>query len=169
MLNKSNPNRLLIASIFVRQSFCILINGEIIKVLPSFVKSVISDAVFISFVDMSYFNFSIQNAAHQLWYVIVSTLAASGQYSPLFNSLIEAFCIEKLKYDISTKEIKTASDMTDFTNDGKTLIISPYIRVQNDCLKNMLDISKRFGLDLLSMEAIGINEEKDKDPLNDEL
>ncbi len=112
---------------------------------------------------------TLPNAAHQLWYVIVSTLAASGQYSPLFNSLIEAFCIEKLKYDISTKEIKTASDMTDFTNNGKTLIISPYIRVQNDCLKNMLDISKRFGFDLLSMEAIGINGEKDKDPLNDEL
>ena len=112
---------------------------------------------------------TLPNAAHQLWYVIVSTLAASGQYSPLFNSLIEAFCIEKLKYDIATREIKTASDMTDFTNDGKTLIISPYIRVQNDCLKNMLDISKRFGFDLLSMEAIGINGEKDKDPLNDEL
>lgn len=108
-------------------------------------------------------------SGHQLWYNIVSTLAASGQYSTLFNSLIEAFCLEKIKYDIAAREIKTASDMTDFTNDGKTLIISPYIRVQNDCLTNMLAISKRFGFDLLSMEAIGINGEKDKDPLNDEL
>lgn len=112
---------------------------------------------------------SLAESAHQLWYGIVSTLAASGQYSPIFNSLIEAFCNEKVKYDLATDMLKEEGELITYTNDGKTVTISPYIRVQNDCLTNMLAISKRFGFDLLSMEAIGINGEKDKDPLNDEL
>lgn len=112
---------------------------------------------------------TLSESAHQLWYGIVSTLAASGQYSPLFNTLIEAFCNEKSKYDWATDELSKEGELTTYTNDGKTVTISPFIRIQNDCLSNMLAISKRFGFDLLSMEAIGINQDKDKDPLNDEL
>lgn len=63
MLNKSNPNRLLIASIFVRQSFCILINGEIVTVFPSLVYVVSSPSLLSSSVAQSYFDFSLQNAS----------------------------------------------------------------------------------------------------------
>lgn len=105
--------------------------------------------------------------SHQLWYSITSTLAKNGQYSPNFAALIEAFCNEKWKYDWATKELRNDGDLISETNDGKTVTRSPYIVIQDKCLDNMLSISKRFGFDLLSMEALGTKSDVPKDPLED--
>lgn len=112
---------------------------------------------------------TLPEAAHQIWLVAVSALANAKVFNPAFEPLLEIFCHEKLKYDTAIKAMYDDGEMTDYTNDGKTKIVSLYIRIQNDALSNMMDISKRFGFDLLSMEAIGSRGEEKKDPFEDEL
>ena len=106
---------------------------------------------------------SLHKDAHQYWNVQASALMEMKVLTSGDLILLEAFCNEKLKYDRAGRALED-EDMIDETNGGSTKMVNLHIKIQNDALNNLLNISKRFGFDPLSRMDIGVKKSDPADP-----
>jgi len=111
---------------------------------------------------------SLHKDAHAIWYSQAAALVEMRTLTSADHILLESFCNEKLKYDRATEALEY-DDMIQETNNGSTQMVSLYIKIQNDCLKNMIELSKRFGFDPLSRTSIGVSKSDKKDVFKDDL
>lgn len=107
---------------------------------------------------------TLHRDAHQYWNVQASALLEMKVLSSADLILLEAFCNEKLKYDRAGKLLED-EDMVDETNAGTTKMVNLHLRIQDQALTNMLNISKKFGFSPLDRMDIGAAKSDKADPL----
>ena len=71
----------------------------------------------------------------------------------------------KYLYDRAVKELQN-DDLLDETNNGSTKMVSLYIKIQNDAITNMINLSKKLGFSPLDRSSIGVKSSEPNDPLN---
>ena len=107
---------------------------------------------------------TLHKDVYEVWYVQAGALMDMKILSSADLVLLEAFCNEKLRYDRAGAALEN-EEMISKTNGGSTSMVNLHIRIQNDALKNMLDISKRFGFDPLSRMDVGVAKSDKNDPV----
>lgn len=111
---------------------------------------------------------SLDKDAHGIWYAQSEALRQMGILSFGDSALLEAYCRYKLQYDKITKQLED-EDFIIQTNDGKTDVINPLIKLQSEIFGHLLKLSQRFGFDPLSRSSINTTSSLPSDPLGDEL
>ena len=106
--------------------------------------------------------------AHYVWYTQVSAMQTMQTLTAADYTLLELFCEQKYLYDRAVKELMN-DDLIDETNNGSTKMVSLYIKIQNDAINNMLNLSKALGFSPLHRSSIGVKASMPNDPLKDLL
>ena len=108
---------------------------------------------------------TLHEKAHQTWYTQVSAMQQMKTLTVADLVLLEAFCYQKYLYDISISKIMEDA-LIDETNNGSTKMVSLYIKIQNDAITNMINLSKKLGFSPLDRSSIGVKSSEPNDPLN---
>lgn len=107
---------------------------------------------------------TLNEKAHYVWYAQVSAMQKMRILTEADYILLELFCEEKYIYDKAVKALRS-EDLIDETNNGLTKMVNLHVRIKNDAIKNMIDLSKKLGFSPLDRSSIGVNNSIPNDPL----
>jgi P27 family predicted phage terminase small subunit len=108
---------------------------------------------------------TLPEKAHPVWYAQVTAMQQMRTLTEADFVLLEAFCYQKYLYDKAVKELAN-EDLIDETNNGSTKMVSLYIKIQNDAIANMMNLSKKLGFSPLDRTGIGVKDSSPNDPLS---
>ena len=111
---------------------------------------------------------TLNEAAHYVWYSQVSAMQAMRILTATDYILLELFCQQKYLYDMAVESMIT-SPLVEKTNKDTTKMVNLYIKIQNDAIRNMMDLSKKLGFSPLDRSSIGVKDSQPNDPLKDLL
>lgn len=107
---------------------------------------------------------TLNEKAHYVWYSQVAAMQKMRILTEADYILLELFCEEKYIYDKAVKALRS-EDLIDETNNGLTKMVNLHVRIKNDAIKNMIDLSKKLGFSPLDRSGIGVNNSIPNDPL----
>ena len=108
---------------------------------------------------------TLNEDAHYVWYSQVSAMQSMKTLTHADYILLELFCQQKYLYDMAVKAM-IDSALIEKTNKDTTKMVNLHIKIQNDAINNMLNLSKRLGFSPLDRSVIGVNNSIPNDPLS---